>query len=208
MRRSTLIKWTAAGFALTLLVLALVSSCGGPPSNPEDLCAIFDEKRSWYRATRGSFKEWGLPEAVQMAIIHQESRFQQQVRPPRRKILWIFPGPRPSSAYGYGQVVESTWRHYQESTGHRLAERDHFPDVARFVGWYGDHIHRETGIAKDDAFHLYLAYHEGPRGYARGDYRRKEWLVAAARRVAARASRYQQQYDGCRERLDRWWVFW
>jgi len=208
LRRLPAKKWLAAGFVLTIPVLALAASCGGPPKNPHDLCAVFDEKRSWYRATRRSFKDWGVPEAIQMAVIYQESGFRRKVRPPRRKILWIFPGPRPSSAYGYAQVVEPTWRDFQESTGRRRAERDDFADVAHFLGWYGDHIHRATGVAKHDAFRLYLAYHEGPRGYARGDYRGKPALLAGARSVATRASLYQRQYMGCRKRLANWWIFW
>lgn len=205
---SPAVKLSLGALALVSGALALASSCGGPPEHPEDLCSIFAEKRSWYRAAERSFKEWGVPEAVQMAVIFQESSYRQRVRPPRRRFLWIFPGPRPTSAYGYGQVVESTWSAYQTSTGRRDARRDDFGDVAHFVGWYGDRIHRETGLAKDDAFGIYLAYHEGPRGYLLGRHLRKGWLIESARRVETRARRYQRQYDECRSRLEKWWIFW
>ncbi len=205
-RRARRLAFTV--LALAILVLVLDWYRGGPPENPEDLCAIFGEKRSWYRAARRSSERWNVPEAVQLAVIYQESSFRGGVRPPRKRILWIFPGPRPSSAFGYGQVLDATWRHYQDSTGRPGAERNDFADVADFVGWYGDSIHRQTGIARDDAYRLYLAYHEGPGGYARGSHRRKRWLLDTARRVEARAGRYQEQYDGCRKRLARWWVFW
>ena len=62
-------------------------------------------------------------------------------------------------------------------------------------------IQRATGVAKTDAYRLYLAYHEGPTGYRRGSWKRKSWLVQVARKVDARARRYQAQYTGCRERL-------
>lgn len=206
--RNRVAQLALAALALAVAALALASSCGGPPDNPENLCAIFEEKRSWYRAAKRSFEEWGVPEAVTMSVIYQESSFRRRVRPPRRRILWIFPGPRPSSAYGYGQVVEATWSAFQASTGRRDARRDDLADVVHFVGWYGERIHQATGLAKDDAFGLYLAYHEGPRGYLLGRHRQKEWLLDAAGRVETRALRYQRQYDGCRRRLDRWWIFW
>lgn len=194
--------------ALAILAFALDWYFSGPPENPEDLCEVFREKRSWYRAARRSFDRWKVPEAVQLAMIYQESSFRGGVRPPRKRILWIIPGPRPSTAFGYGQVLDATWRHYQDAAGRPDAERDDFADVADFVGWYGDLIHRQTGIARDDAYRLYLAYHEGPRGFSRGTHRRKGWLLDVARRVEARAQRYQKQYDGCRKRLARWWIFW
>jgi len=54
---------------------------------------------------------------------------------------------------------------------------------------------------------LYLAYHEGQGGYARGSFRRKPHVRSYAQKVAARAARYQSQFSGCRKRLERkrWW---
>ena len=74
-----------------------------------------------------------------------------------------------------------------------------------FVGWYGDHIHQVTGIAKTDARNLYLAYHEGPAGYRRGSHQKKQWLLGVAAKVQQRAERYQRQYDACAESLKRRW---
>ena len=88
------------------------------------------------------------------------------------------------------------------------ADRDDFGDVTDFIGWYGDRVRRQTGIAKDDAYRLYLAYHEGPEGYAHGTHNKKAWLLRVARRVEARAATYQRQYDGCRDDLAKWWTFW
>jgi len=191
---------------LTALVLtgSLGLSCAsGPPSDPDDLCSIFRQKRGWYRAAQHSTERWGVPEAVQLAIIHQESRFIAGARPPRTRILWIFPGPRPSSAYGYGQILDGTWEEYRRSVGRSGAERDDFGDVTDFIGWYAESAHRRAGVTKNDAGALYLAYHEGVGGYSRGSHREKPWLGKVARKVSNRAARYQTQYDGCRERLDR-----
>ncbi len=99
-------SWRQAGPAgAFFLGLALGVGCStSPPRNPDDICDILSEKRSWYRSARRSFERWGMLESVQLAVIHQESRFEAGARPARRKILWIFPGPRLSSANGYGQV--------------------------------------------------------------------------------------------------------
>ena len=50
-----------------------------------------------------------------------------------------------------------------------------------------------NGVAVNDAYNQYLAYHEGKAGYARGSYRKKAWLPPVARDVEAWAVRYEQQ---------------
>jgi len=205
----------AARTGLTLAVaaglgLAAAAGCAkGPPRDPDDACAIFRERRGWWEAARESRERWGVPEAVQLAVMHQESRFRHDSRPPRGRLLWIFPWKRPSSAYGYGQVTEGTWRDYQRRTGNDGADRDDFGDVTDFIGWYGHVIHHAVEVAKDDAYHLYLAYHEGPGGYRRGTHLAKGWLLRVARQVAARAERYQAQYAVCADDLPRkrFWFF-
>jgi hypothetical protein len=184
-----------------VLVLLFQSCTTTPPGNADDLCEIFHEKREWYVGARRSFERWGVPEAVQLAVVHQESRFRADARPGWRRVLWIFPVGRRSSAYGYGQVKDGTWRDYLRATGRRGADRDDFADVADFIGWYGDLIHRRTSVEKHDAYHLYLAYHEGPGGFARGSHQGKPWLLGVARKVEARARIYQAQYLGCQESL-------
>lgn len=202
-------RWIIAGLLVFGGGVYLVTRTEPPPRDPGDLCAIFEEKRSWYKSARRSYEAWGVPEAVQLAVIRQESAFRARARPPRRWIWRIIPGPRPSSAYGYAQVIDSTWEEFQKSTGRKGNRRD-FDDVSQFIGWYGDQIHRSTGIAKDDAYNLYLAYHEGPAGYRRGTHQRKKWLLGVAEKVDRRARKYQDQYDVCAESLRRpWeWLFW
>ena len=200
-------RWRSRGLAIGLVAAGLAAFylwwSPSPPQNPDDLCSIFAEKRSWYRSARSSYETWGVPEAVQLAVIHQESGFRAHARPPRRKFLWILPGRRWSSAYGYTQAIDATWQEFRDKSGRSDADRHRFADAAHFVGWYGGEIHRLTGIAKDDAYRLYLAYHEGPAGYSRGSHQAKPWLLATARRVAERARIYQRQYDGCAGSLRR-----
>lgn len=197
------LKVLVPALGIGLVVLLTVRWLEAPPGDPEDACAVFREKPSWYGSLRESEETWGTPKAVQLAILFQESGFQARVRPPRRKILWILPWRRPSSAYGYGQILDGTWRDYQRLRDRPGARRSSFGDVADFVGWYCNQIHRGTGIEKTDAYGLYLAYHEGPGGYSRGSHRQKAWLLETAHRVAARARRYQGQLAGCEDSLRR-----
>ncbi len=187
---------TAAGLALLLLTAA----CAGAPSAPRDpknLCGIFRQYPDWHAAADRSRRRWGVPVPVMMAILYHESGFRADAKPPRTSCLWVFPGPRPSSAYGYPQAIDSTWDLYRQKTGNRWADRDDFADAVDFVGWYCHISQLECGISKVDAHHLYLAYHEGWTGYRRGTFRRKGYVVNTARRVAATAARYQRQIPAC-----------
>ncbi len=183
------------------------------PARPNDLCSIFSERPEWSEASRDAYENWGVPVPLQLAVIHHESGFDSDARPPRTKFLWIFPGPRPSSAYGYGQVLDGTWDDYQESRGEPFADRDEFEDVVDFIGWYGHVGESRFGIPRSDPYSFYLAYHEGHGGFARGTHRRKASVRNVAKRVAALTRRYDIQYRNCHESLDDavdgswWWPF-
>ena len=198
-------------FTGCLTLLLLLAGCAtAPPADVDNICAIFAEKPRWYRDARRAGKRWDVPVPVLMAFVHQESRFVAKAKPPRRKILGFIPGPRPSDAYGYSQALASTWRDYQRGAGRYGADRDDFGDAIDFVGWYNAQSKRRNGIATTDAYRLYLAYHEGHGGYARGSYRGKDWLIQVARKVARRGQRYESQLRGCEGRLreSRGWFSW
>lgn len=194
---------------LTLLI-GLTGCIPPPPENPANLCSIFTEYPTWYWATRDTQKKWGVPINVQMAIMYQESRFVGSAKPPRGRILWIIPWFRPSSAYGYAQALDGTWDHYVEATGNGSADRDEFADASDFIGWYGYEAYRQANIPRNNAYRLYLAYHEGIGGYRRGSFNQKPWLIQVARKVNSRANLYQSQYNACKTRLPEkhWWQFW
>jgi hypothetical protein len=196
------------GAALAGMLLLLTSCATRPPEDISDSCAIFEDKDDWYDSTKDAQEKWGVPVHVQLAIIHQESRFVDDAKPPRGTLLWVIPWKRPSSAYGYGQVKDSTWDWYIEKTGNRGADRDDFEDVADFIGWYGDMSHRILGIRRDDAYSQYLAYHEGHGGFQRKTYDRKPWLKKVAHRVQRRANQYQIQLARCEDELNSGWDWW
>ncbi|MBL4807784.1 MAG: lytic transglycosylase, partial [Rhodobacteraceae bacterium] len=102
-----------------------------------------------------------------------------------------------SSAYGFSQALDGTWGDYQDRTGNSRARRHNFRDATDFIGWYMSHSNRRNGIAMDDAYNHYLAYHEGHAGYSRGTYREKDWLTNVARQVQNRANRYEAQLVDC-----------
>ncbi len=194
---------------LCLSLLFVIVGCSTtPPSQINNACAIFNEKTDWYEAAYDSYKKWGVPVHVQLAIMHQESRFVSDARPPRQKLFWFIPWTRPSSAYGYAQVKDSTWDWYKKKTGNYFADRDDFEDAVDFIGWYGNMSHRMLGISKWDAYAQYLAYHEGHGGYKRKTYRKKKWLLQVARKVKANASRYARQLRQCANQLDKGWSLW
>lgn len=187
-----------------LLCTGLAAGCAtSPPSNPGDICSIFREKKGWYGQAKDAEEKWGSPIPTMMAVLHQESRFVHDARPPRTKILGFIPGPRPSDAYGYPQALDSTWRSYQRSASRYGADRDDFGDAIDFVGWYNNTSQRQCRIQPGDTYHLYLAYHEGHGGFNRRTFRSKSWLKKVSHKVSARAQTYQRQLAGCEGSLKR-----
>ena len=194
---------------LGALILFLAACATTPPAEVSDACQIFREKTGWYEDAKESRARWGVPVSVSMAFMHQESRFVATAKPPRKKLWGVIPGPRPSDSYGYSQAKTSTWEWYQRGTGNYGADRDDFGDAIDFIGWYNNVSNKELGIDKQDAFRLYLAYHEGHGGYRKQSYRSKDWLVDVARKVERQAKRYNGQLQECSEELEpRGWFDW
>jgi len=190
-------------------ITTTLSGCAStPPSNTDNICAIFHEKSDWFDAAEDAENSWSVPIPVLMAIIHQESRFRGDAQTPRTWYLGFIPGPRKSSAYGFAQAKDPVWNEYRRATGNSWADRDDFDDAIDFIGWYLDGTQKRLGISKWDARRQYLAYHEGRGGYRRGSYKSKQWLIAVAAKVGRRASRYAAQLKTCRSDLESWWPFW
>ena len=188
---------------LKLAIVGLVASCGGggnykAPRNLENACAIVAERPAYLRAMQKTERRWGIPIHVQMATIHQESKFIGDARTPHRYALGIIPIGRQSSAYGYSQALDGTWDEYRKKTGNRRAQRDDIRDATDFMGWYMNDSARMLGISKYDAASQYLAYHEGRQGFSNGSHRNKSWLMGVAGKVNARAELYRMQLASCR----------
>lgn len=183
---------------LNVAVLLLLA-CGSVPKNPrgiENACDILDTDDSWRQAFERTYRKYGVPPHVVMAIIYQESRFVADARPPKKTFLGI-PTSRPSTAYGYAQALDMTWDWYRDKTGRRGADRDNLVDAVDFVGWYIQGNHARTGVSKWDAKNQYLAYHEGTGGYLKQTHRQKPWLLKVSDKVGSHAAVYRQQLVRC-----------
>lgn len=190
--------------ALALFAILTLAGCAtSPPKNPENLCSIFYEKDDWHDSAVKMTKRWGVPIQVPMAMMYQESSFQHDARPPKVYVLGFIPWGRVSSAYGYSQALDGTWRQYKHETGRSGADRDSFDDSLDFMGWYVTKTHKINGVSKWSAKNQYLNYHDGWGGYRRHSYLKKPWLVRVAAKVDARSRRYANQYAGCKEDLNK-----
>lgn len=187
-------------FAL-LAALLILTSCSGTnkaPSTVADACRMQAERPHWFQAMSRTEKKWGVPVSVQMATISRESSFQYDAKPTKRVGSWIFARDVPrSSAYGFSQALDGTWEWYMRDTGQYGADRTDFADSSDFIGWYMNLNSRVNGVPLQDAYHQYLAYHEGGNGYAKGTWRKKAWLPGVARDVQNWSVRYQRQLQTC-----------
>jgi hypothetical protein len=167
------------------------------PHTPDNLCGIYAQFEDWQQSAAASEQKWQIDQSISMAFIHHESGYSSTARPPRRRVFGIIPGRHLSTAYGYPQAINGTWALYKKSTGYTLAKRTNFNDAVDFVGWYNARSVRINDIASNDAYRLYLAYHEGNAGYARESFLAKPWLLDVAKNVAHQAKRYKNQLKFC-----------
>ena len=198
------------GLALVASVALLVAGCASaPPKRQADLCAVFEQHPDWYDYARASAREWGTPIHILMAFVRHESSYRARAKPPFRWFLFI-PLGRASSAKGYAQAQDPVWGEYQEERGRLFRSRSDMEDALDFVGWYNHKTWRELGIARTDAYRLYLAYHEGRGGYRRGTWKRKPEVQGYAKRVDKTARAYKSQLAACEQRFrcDSWYQVW
>ena len=182
-----------------LFLVVLLSACvSKPPADVNNACHIFKQYPGWYHDARDVERRWKIPVPVQLAIVHQESKFNGKAKPPGMKLFWCIPIKRPSTASGYCQALNGTWALYKKTNGSILTARTSFAAGLDFIGWYANMAYRMAGIPRTDAYNLYLAYHEGVGGYKRKTYLKKPWLIQVARKVKARSQIYAAQLRQCR----------
>lgn len=183
------------------MMLAL-TACAGAPSGINDVCSVFDQRDGWFNnwraeATRAE-RKYGVPVPVLMATVRKESGFKSNARPPRTKLLGLIPWKRQSSAYGFSQALDGTWSQYRRETGNYGARRSDFGDAVDFVGWYHSKTADKYDVARNDAYHLYLAYYHGWAGFGRGDWRGNASIQRYARETDEMARKYAAQMQRCR----------
>lgn len=188
-------RWVFLACALFL------AGCATVPRHTTNACALFDEKdgffNNWRDATRRAEARWGVPAPILLATIYTESGFRSNARPPRKMLLGFIPWSRRSSAYGYSQALDGTWSHYVQETGRFSARRSSFADAVDFAGWFHRKSHDMNGIALNDPYNLYLAYHSGQAGYAKRSYVGNADALKGAERFTRIAYRYAGQLRTC-----------
>jgi hypothetical protein len=172
---------------IVFFALGLMVGFSKPPTNTENICRIFQKNPTWYWKAKQTETKWGVPVAVQMAIINQESHFDAEAK-------------ARSSAYGFSQALRGTWASYKKSTGAR-GRRNEFAAATDFIGWYVHMTKRNLGISPKNTYALYLAYHEGLGGYRSHSYSRKPMIVRVAKKVDHKADIYQTQLLACQGQI-------
>ena len=87
-------QWLTFRILTGCLLIFLFHGCATtpPPKRPDNVCDIFREHADWYEVAAESYKKWGIPIPVMMAILHQESSYVSDAKPPRHDLLMDFPG--------------------------------------------------------------------------------------------------------------------
>ena len=186
------------------LLLSFVSGCSSFYGNSKtttyknDACKMFKENPDWLEASLDSYKKWGTPISIQLAFVRQESSFTHDIRPIRKNKWFEFGTNYASSALGFSQALDGTWDHYLKATDKSFKDRTNFYDAVDFIGWYNNASRKKLKIGRKDAYHLYLAYHEGWGGYERKNYNKKSFLRKAARNVNNWSIKYSNQLNNCK----------
>ncbi len=187
---------------LPLVAALALAGCASVPRNTANSCAIFAQRDGLWTDWRGDAQRAsGRIRRARRRLDGDHSGrvdFDAHARPPRRWFLGFIPVGRISSAYGFAQALDGTWTEYQTRTGRYGDRRNNFADAIRFIGWYHAESARRLGIAKDDAYRLYLAYHSGHVGYEKGVWRGRAEALRGAKRAQDMARRYAAQLRQCR----------
>ena len=184
-------------FIFFLFNCMFISNCVGIPKNQDDACSILNQKKSWRSALKKAERKWGVSAGMQLAFIKTESNFRSTARTQRKYFLGLIPSGRISSAYGYSQALDGTWKEYKKSTGNRYHRRSNFSHSTNFIGWYVDKSNKLLGISKKNAYLHYLAYHQGQAGFKTGAYKNKSGLLKVAKKTAYNKKIFDGQLKKC-----------
>lgn len=188
---------------LLLLLVSYLASCAISPtsagvgeSKPKDvdnICKIFSEKSKWVAPAQQSYSQWGIPVELMMAIIRHESSFRSQARPLDKR------GKRLSSAYGYAQAIDGTWKIYRRENNKPRADRTKFSDAIDFVGWYSSKsISKGDNISPFDVNALYVFYHDGWGALPEdGSRELKPEVLKVAAKIYKQTLLYHRQLKKC-----------
>ncbi|MAJ81983.1 MAG: transglycosylase [Legionellales bacterium] len=186
----------------------MLSGCSIQPNKNSNACYVLTHHQSWYNSLSRSEKKYNIPKYTTLAIIAEESNFISNAKPRYKYFLGLFPYQRISTAEGYSQALNATWKDYQRSTGRKKAVRQNFDDASDFIGWYLNKASKNLSISKNDTKSLYLAYHEGINGYKKKNPNFGPNLNRVATRVKNRNYKYIREAAHCQNKLTFWqWLY-
>lgn len=169
--------------------------------NKENACKILKENNDWLIAAQASYKKWGTPISIQLSFVYHESSFVHDARPFKKDNRYPFGKRYLSTALGFSQALDGTWGDYLKETTIKKPDRKNFGHSVDFIGWYNSKSFKSLKIKHNDAYNLYLAYHEGRGGWKKGYHLKQKWLMNYARSVQKKAELYSKQINGCNLRL-------
>ncbi|WP_367605722.1 transglycosylase SLT domain-containing protein [Legionella sp. W05-934-2] len=166
------------------LVLGIVLLLFTFTSQARNICQLVKRHPEWHRAAKKTEKKWGVPVHIQFAIIDIESDFNAKTT------------TRNSSSKGFAQALNEPWGEYLKANG-KNHNRYEFHSSTDFIGWYASQAKQQANISPKNAYELYLAYHEGIRGYQKIKKRPKHWVLRLARHVSALSDEYKKKLSSC-----------
>ncbi|AIT08609.1 hypothetical protein LO80_00545 [Candidatus Francisella endociliophora] len=146
-------------------------------------CEILDQHPTWKTSLKSAQNKYNLPPAFAMGIIYQESRFKAEAK------------SKYSSAYGYAQAIDGTWKHFQQEVKTN-AKRNNFDDSVQFIGWYMSQLSKSLNLKMSDGYNLYMAYMLGATGFKRyknGTFKNKA-KIQEDKKLAAKVKAYTNAY--------------
>ena len=158
----------------------------------KNACQLLTHNKNWVSSLKQAKEKWGIPPSYALAIIYYESTFDPNTN------------PHGSSAYGYAQVIDTTWRNYEIATKHH-AKRTNFDDSVLFLGWYFNHIKDQFDLNWNNPRRLYMSYITDEGAYIRymsGNTKQQSqpnWTIARneAQNVADLSELYHEQLNNC-----------
>jgi hypothetical protein len=188
---------------ISFVIFFFLASCSSIPKYPANACKIFGQNYLWYKHSKKSSEEYGVPIHIILAFINKESGFNRWAKPQRTKLFKIIPYKRPSSSFGYSQAVKKTWELYKTETDNPLALRTRFKDSAMFVGWYISKTNKINKIPLNDSYRQYLNYYLGWGSYAKKVYKTDKNAILFAKKVEKQSNIYKKQLQQCQNNLDK-----
>ena len=140
-------------------------------------------------------------QALFLAFIRYESNNDPYARPVKYWLIknWV-PWEYHSSAKGYAQSTEATWKDFNTQMADQVNYRHSYYSNIAFINWYIT-TKNET-IESDDYFYeAYFLYHDGKKGYANKRKNRSNTLKDYAKKISSTAKSYHAQLKDCKKAI-------